>query len=508
LTRETTRIARGATAVFSGSMVSNLLIFAYYVVITHTLPVYSLGVLYSLNLVSGFASTFLLLQLPGGFSRFVVGHFQTGRLEEARYLFRRGLVFASAISAGSAPALIVLAPLITRWLFGSPSYLTFFYLVVVDFVFYTYNSFLGIAVSARRIFGFGSLMGVASTAVRVGVAFALIFTGHGLVSVFYGWIASDVLGLAANLYFSRPLLVGGGRRVGLWEVVSYSLPFFVASGLVVALQNVDRLFVLKYLGTISLGVYGTLLIASNIPKILPNSLSSTLFPAMVKFEEERSLTRGVVSKAVRYMAMINLPVLGLVAALGEPLLHLFLGRSFFGAWTAFAILVFGGGAMSLDIPITQVLLAKKRTKVLAVQQLVSSFTLGSLALLLIPRFYLDGAALAYVLARIVGFVVVGFSVYRLGLFSVKWRDYIESLGVTGAMVAATLVFESYTHFSTYMLPLYVLAGSVLGLVVARSIGLLHGEDYSEVLDFFPPRLRGFVAWLWKAFGFPTPSGNP
>lgn len=194
--------------------------------------------------------------------------------------------------------------------------------------------------------------------------------------------------------------------------------------------------------------------------------------------------------------MINLPVLGLVAALGEPLLHLFLGRSFFGAWTAFAILVFGGGAMSLDIPITQVLLAKKRTKVLAVQQLVSSLTLGSLALLLIPRFYLDGAALAYVLARIVCFVVVGFSVYRLGLFSVKWRDYIESLGVTGAMVAATLVFESYTHFSTYMLPLYVLAGSVLGLVVARSIGLLHGEDYSEVVDFFPPGLGA----SWRGSG--------
>jgi O-antigen/teichoic acid export membrane protein len=200
--------------------------------------------------------------------------------------------------------------------------------------------------------------------------------------------------------------------------------------------------------------------------------------------------------------MINLPVLGLVAALGEPLLHLFLGRSFFGAWTAFAILVFGGGAMSLDIPITQVLLVKKVTKVLAVQQLVSSFTLASLAVLLIPRLYLDGAALAYVLARIAGFVVVGFSVYRLGLFSVKWRDYLETLSVTGVIIFATLVLEHFTGFSPLLLPFYLGVGAVVGLGMARTVGLLRAEDYEEVVEFFPLQLRGFVAWVWRVFGFP------
>ena len=463
MTRETTKIARGATAIFSGSMFSNFLLFGFYVVITHLLPLNTLGVLYSLNVVSSFAANILLLQLPGGFSRFVVGYYQIKKFDEARYLFRRGIMFASIISASSAPALILLSPLITKWLFGSPSHLTLFYLVVLDFVFTTYNSFLGIVVSAKRIFGFGSVIGVVSTSVRVGLGIGLIFLGYGLISVLYGWIASDIIGMAAYLYFSRSLLVGAETRSSLRKVVFYSLPFFISSGLIVVLQNVDRLFVLRFLGTVSLGVYGTLLIASNIPKILPNSLSGTLFPVMVKFEEENQLTRGVVSKAVRYMAMINLPVLGLVAAVGAPLLELFLGHSFYVAWTSFSILVFGGGAMSLDIPITQVLLAKKVTKVLAVQQLVSSFTLASLAVLLIPRLYLDGAALAYVLARIAGFVVVGFSVYRLGLFSVKWRDYLETLSVTGVIIFTTLVVEHFTGFSPLLLPFYLGVGAVVGL---------------------------------------------
>ncbi len=487
---------------FSGSLVSNLLTFAFYVVISHTLPVYSLGVLYSLNLVSGFALTFLLLSLPGGFSRFIVGYFQTGRLSEARYLFRRSILFATLICLAATPALVFLAPTITSWLFGATAHLVLFYLVVADFVFTTYNSFIGVAVSARRIFGFGSAMGVVSTTVRVGSAVALIYLGYGLISVLYGWIAADIVSLGANLYFSRPLLVGDAAKSNVWDVFVYSLPFFVASGLVVVLQNVDRLFVLKYLGTISLGVYGTLLIASNIPKLLPNSLSSTLFPAMIKFEEERGLTRGVVSKAVRYMAMINLPVLGLVAALGQPLLHLFLGRSFYGSWTAFSILVFGGGAMSLDIPITQVLLAKKKTRVLAAQQLASSFTLAMLAVLLIPRVYLDGAALAYVLARLAGFAVVGYNVYRLGLFSVRWRDYAGSFGVTALLFFATVGVEVYTGFRLMLLPVYASVGVLVGVVGARALRLLRAEDHDEVVDFFPKQLRGLAAYLWDRLGFP------
>ncbi|MEM0272356.1 MAG: oligosaccharide flippase family protein [Thermoprotei archaeon] len=502
MTRETTRIARGATAVFSGSLVSNLLNFAFYIVITHYLPLGGLGTLYALNLVEGFAMSFLLLQLPGGFSRFIVGYTQTKRLPEARYLFRRGVTVATAISSISAPALVLATPLLAKWVLGSPRDFNLFYLMTVDFVFYTYTSFLGACVPAKRIFGISSVLGVVTTTARVGLGIALIFLGFGVTGVLYGWIASDVIGLGAYLLLSRDLLFGDELKNDLVKVVKYSMPFFVANGMTIVLQNVDRLFVLKYIGVVSLGVYGTLLIASNIPKILPSSLSSTLYPAIIKFEEESRLTPNVVASAVRYMAMVNLPILGLVAAVGEPLLRLFLGGSFAAAWIAFSILVFGGGAMSLDIPIVQVLLAKKQTKVLAIQQLVSSLTLAILAIALIPKLYLVGAASAYVLARIAGFIVTGSKVYRLGLFRVKWRDYIKTFVTTLALISATLGLEHFTGFTYYLLPVYLFTGSLMGIVCARLVGLFYTEDYSEIIEFFPSRLKGIVDWVWGMFGLP------
>lgn len=508
MTSDTAKIARGATAVFSGSLLSNLLIFGFYMAITHLLTPASLGVLYSLTIIDSFLATFLLLSLPGGFARFIIGFYQTGRLAEARYLFRRGLLMATLICSASTPILIALGPNITSLLFGSPSFIPLYDLVVLDFVVSTYSSFLGVVVGARRVFGWGSFIQVSSTAARVGVGVGLILAGLGLAGVLAGWIASDVVAIAVYTYLSRPLFGGGAAKTGLKDVFLYSLPFFVANGFVVVLQNVDRLFVLGYLGTVSLGIYGTMLIASNIPKILPSSISSTLFPVMVKFEEEKALTRGVVSKATRYMAMVNLPVLGLVAATGAPLLQLFLGSTFSQAWPSFSILVFGGGAMSLDIPITQVLLAKKKTKFLAVQQLVSSFLLALCAVLLIPHLFLVGAALAFVLARIGGFIVVAISVYRLGMFSVKWRDYLKTFAVTATTVSLVLAIEYFTDFATYLLPAYLGVGALAGLLAAKLTNLFNGEEYQELHEFAPPQLRGLLDWVWEKFGLPkNPAPN-
>lgn len=502
MTKDTTKIARGATAVFSGSLFSNLLMFGFYIAITHLLTPESLGVLYSFTIIDSFLATFLLLSLPSGFSRFIIGYYLTGRLAEARYLFRRGLLVATLICSTSVPTLILLGPLMTKLLFGSPSHILLYYLVLVDFVVSTYSSFLGVVVGARRVFGWGSLIQVLSTTARVGVGVGFISVGFGLAGVLTGWIASDIVSIIAFTYLSRPFLGGETAKSGLKEIVLYSLPFFVSSGLVIVLQNVDRLFVLRFLGTASLGIYGTMLIASNIPTILPNSISNTLFPVMVKFEEEKNLTKGVVSKAVRYMAMVNLPILGLVAATGAPLLQLFLGTAFSHAWPSFSILVFGGGAMSLDIPITQVLLAKKKTKVLAMQQLVSSLLLAVCAVLLIPHLFLVGAALAYVLARIGGFIVVGISVYRLGLFSVKWGEYFKAFTVTGAIVSLVLTTEYFTNFTLYLLPLYLVVGTLVGLGGARLTNLFYAEDYQELHEFVPPQLHKILDWVWEEFGFP------
>lgn len=503
--KETTRIARGASALFSSNLASNIISYGFYIFIVHFLVVGSLGVLYSLNVVSGLLASFLLLQLPGGFGRFITGRVQTGRMNEARYYFRSGLYFALAISAVSAPTLVVLSPLIAKWLFGSSSHLGLVYLVILDFVFYVFNSFLGLSLSSRRLFGRSSIIGVTSSAVRYGLGAVLILLGFGVAGVLYGWIASDILFLVAYLRYAKPFLKGEKTKQNLKEVVSYSLPLFLAAGAVVVLQNVDRLFVLKYLGLVQLGIYGSILIAANIPKILPSSVGSALMPAIIKFEDQDRLSPNIIMKSIRYITMLTVPTLGLLAAVAKPVIRILLGATFTPAWVSFSVLMLGSGAMSLDIPVTQVLSAKKKTKVLAVQQLVSSAVLAALAILLIPKLYVTGAALAYVLARISGFAVTSRAVYKLGLLKVDLRDYAKTLAMTAAAMVPTLLVEVQLRFAWYLLPLFLLVGVASAIVVEKFLKLFKDEDYEAVVDVFPSRIRWLASAIWKKLRLPVPA---
>ncbi|MDA4122202.1 MAG: oligosaccharide flippase family protein [Thaumarchaeota archaeon] len=497
-------IAHGAAYMLSSSLVFNLFSLAFYITIVRLLPPDTLGVFYSLTIVLTFATTFALLSLPAGFGRFMTAAAQTDKIEEARYLFRRGILAAGGIMIVTTPILILLSPMLSVWLFSSTGFTSLLYLVTIDFAIFVLNSFLVLPLSATRRFASLGILQVLYGAIRFGFAIALVLLGVGLPALIYGWIVSDIFYLGAYAYLSIPFFKGSERRTSLRDILPYSLPLFISSGIVLALQNVDRLFVLKYLGLAALGVYGTILIASGIPQLLPTAVGNALFPAMMKAEHLENLPKEFVTKAIRYISIITIPLLGLVASLGKPFIQVLLGSNISFAWVSFAVLTLGNAAMCPDIPLGQVLAAKKATRIIGIQQIVSGGCLAGFAILLIPPFFLTGAALAYVLARVAGFAFILPFLYRFGYFNVEWEEYGKIIASTVVTAAATIIAETLTGFSSYLLPGYLVFGGVILVVSARLFGVLRAEDYDVILDAVPLSLRPLGRSIWKLMRLPQP----
>jgi O-antigen/teichoic acid export membrane protein len=503
--RETTGVAHGALAIFSSGFLFSLLSLGSFLVIVRILSANALGEFYSLQIVSTLAITFALLSIPSGCLRFLTGYVQTGRIEEARYLFRKSLLMGVAIVAVSVPTLILLSPLISMWLFGSEDYVRILYLVVGDFGILAFNSFLSNSLYAHRHFGRLGILQIIYGLVRFGVGIGLILLGFGVVSLIYGWIVSDVFSLGVYAYLSRPLLFGPGAKTDLRQIFSYSFPLLISSGVVLILQNVDRLFVLKYLGVDELGIYGTLLNAAGVPQLLPQSLAGSLSPVVIKFEEQKGLSPQVVSKSVRYLTGVTMPILGLIAALGSPLISLLLRSDFSFAWVSFAVLTLGNAAMSLALPFNQVLLAKKLTRIIGLQQIVSSASLAVLAVLLIPEFFLTGAALAYVLASVAGLAFILPVLLRVGLFKVDWREYVKIVACTATIVATVIAAQTATNYSAQLFPVYLAIGVVAGVASVRALGVVNEEDYQVMMEVLPNQVRPTAERLWRAIGLPAPT---
>jgi len=271
-------------------------------------------------------------------------------------------------------------------------------------------------------------------------------------------------------------------------------------------QNIDKLFVLKYIGLAELGSYAVIMLGSVIPQnIVYNSLSGAIYPFFVKFEEGGSLSGETVAAAIRYVTVLTVPPFFLVAALGRPLIQLLLGPAFVHDWEAFTVLMVGQAAMNYDLPITQALQARKATKTLGTQAIVSAAVIAALSPPLIARWLATGAAVAYVLARLVGFLGVAAPKARsLGLLKIDLREYAKTISAAIITFAVTLAAEVATGFGLVLLPLYIALGGMAMVASLRVLRVLRADDYIALMEVTPASLRGLMARTWSLLGLPMP----
>ncbi|PSN84000.1 hypothetical protein B9Q02_09940 [Candidatus Marsarchaeota G1 archaeon BE_D] len=128
-------------------------------------------------------------------------------------------------------------------------------------------------------------------------------------------------------------------------------------------------------------------------------------------------------------------------------------------------------------------------------------------MLLIPRFFLTGAALAYVLARVIGFLVTGPPVYKMGLLKVDIKSYVKILLTSVSVILSVLLVENLTRFAWWLLPLYLIIGSISGILMAKIVRLFNEDDYETIMDALPKELRLFAKYLWLKLDFPLPSSK-
>jgi hypothetical protein len=94
------------------------------------------------------AGTLFTLLLPllvwpiYGIGRYVIGYYQTGRLEEARGLYIRGLAIVLASSVAVAVAIWALASPLSELYYGTTRYAWLLRLTALDLVVYTYYNYV------------------------------------------------------------------------------------------------------------------------------------------------------------------------------------------------------------------------------------------------------------------------------------------------------------------------------------------------------------------------------
>jgi O-antigen/teichoic acid export membrane protein len=479
---------------------------AFYLIIVRVLSLKDLGAYAA-------AGTLFTLLLPllvwpiFGVARYVIGYYQTGRLEEARGLYIRGLAIVLVSSVAIAVAIWALASPFSELYYGTTRYAWLLRLMALDLVVYAYYNYVYyVAFQASTRFGRWGLTQVVWAFTRYGVGLALLFAGFGPAGLIAGWIAGDAASAALGTYWSLDFVVGSRNKAPLLPALSIAVPIAIGYLMATVLQSIDKLFVLRYIGLAEMGSYSIIMIGSvTLQTVVYNSLSGAIYPFFVKFEESGTLNGETVAAAIRYVTALTVPPFFLLAALGRPLIQLLLGPAFVHDWEAFAVLMMGHAAMNYDLPITQALQARKATRTLGTQVIVSAAVIAALSPPLIARWLATGAAVAYVLARLVGFLGVAAPKARsLGLLKIDLKEYAKTISVAITTLVVTLVVEAATSFSLVLLPLYIVIGGVALVASVRALRVLRADDYVALMEATPASLKGLVSRTWSLLGLPMP----
>ncbi|MEK7618841.1 MAG: flippase [Patescibacteria group bacterium] len=288
---------------------------------------------------------------------------------------------------------------------------------------------------------------------------AMIFFGGGAMLLgmpVFALVWAVLAGSVANLIFVLALLVRKARlklilRISwpaLKELSLLAAPFAAAALFSRITTFGDMALLPKLGGEVHAGYYSAankLILALNM---IPAAVSSGLFPAL-----SSSFARGEDNLGRRYcrahfyLLLISLPMAAGIALLSSPLIFFFYGLNYAPTSAALQILapalLFG----FLMFPVGALLAATNR-------QYINTIIFGIAALfniviniILIPRFFSSGAALASVTSNGIIFFLSFFMTRETWLPQVKFMIFslAKILGATAVMAGVLLVVREQVH---------------------------------------------------------------
>ncbi len=240
-----------------------------------------------------------------------------------------------------------------------------------------------------------------------------ILRSHGDIGGFTRWfvlqgLVGSGLGLVLMVWFGRWGLLWGwlvgcllaflfvfwrGRRViPIWpapaveslDLLQIGLPLFVFSASNIVMRNLDRIVVLRFLGTKELGYYGLSVNVLTLLMAIPDSLTYVSYPMLVKrFTEaggDPAAIRDRVERLVRGVSSALPLVAGLCALWSRDLVHAVLPR-YDECVGPLRVLAFGATGLSLSAFASIVLMTVGRRIILVPAAVFLTALSGGLQLL-------------------------------------------------------------------------------------------------------------------------------
>ena len=322
---------------------------------------------------------------------------------------------------------------------------------------------------------------------EVGLIFLAAVRGYGLLGAV---LALLVIRIVLFLIMGGLILKKIGGKIPnfskIREYLQFGLPAVSISVSSLALQSSDRYLIGFFLGGLFVGYYAPAYLLGVLPMLFAAPFSFTLPTLLPKLYDENRIdeVKTYLKYSLKYFLMIAIPsALGLSILSKQLLLILSTSEIAQQGYLitpiiALSILLLGTN----NIAPYQVILLKKKTKVLGAIGGAAAFLNIGINFILIPRFGIFGAAFAILLAYAFIFILTWYYAFKDLQFEIDWSSILKT--VIASALMAFLIIE----FKLTTLPKTVLA-IIFGALFYGVLMLLFGGINRAELEFLKSLFR-------------------
>ncbi len=473
-----TTLVKGAGIIFFGTIIGKALILVFTLLIARLLRPEQVG-LYFLGLsVVTIASIPALLGLDSGIVRFVALYKGTNDDNKAKGTVLSAVLMVIPLSFLIAFVLFFSSDKIAIVFFHKPELASVLRPLSITIPFIALTTVFISTTQALKFMQYKVYTrDLGDNILKILVALILLVLGFGLNGAVFATVVAAVIVAIISFYYSNkliPLFDNKKPVFGFRGLLSFSVPQSFSGLIFVSVLYVDILLLGYFMPAKTVGIYGIVAKVSLVGMLAISSFNAIFAPMIADLYNRGKIDvlSNLFKTVTKWIFSISFPVFLILVFLAKPILSIF-GNEYIAGATALIILSVGQLINAASGPVGLMIVMSGRPGIELLSNVVVFILNITLNLLLIPKYGIEGAAIATAVSistmNIVRLLAVRFIMhihpYKLSFYKPLLAGIIPSvvLFVGSRLIGAELSIFALLLLSAFFLAFYLFCLNVFGI---------------------------------------------
>jgi len=453
-------ITKSAGIVLIGLIISKILGYAYRL-ITARLGTADYGLL-SITLATASILTYIsLLGTNEGITRYVSLNKKENE-EKVKSVINSALNITLPIGIILALALYLCSDLIAQHMFKDINLSILLKIIAVVIpVDIVRNTIISIIRAYKQIKYETIAKAIIENIFKVALTIILLYLGLGIKGAAIAYVLSVIASTTISIYLTekhiiklRKIIVPFKKEIYTNKLLIYSFPLLMNNITFLFIEWTDTFAIGIFRNISEVGVYNAAMPIAMTIYIIPNALTIILLPILTELRNNKLEFEKIYYATTKWILISSTTLILIYTVFSKTMLSILFGQEYMVGSIALTILVLGNIPYVLALSSNKVLLALKKTRLIMTASIISAIINIVLNLILIPKYGINGAAIA-----------TGISFVIMGVMLMFFTNKITHIKPINQNCVKIILSAAISLIATYVLNKLIFANNTLLTII-------------------------------------------